>query len=253
MKRRIATLGLIAALLSAPTSAFALEGDTPDAEPATRVTDRPTDERPTDLSDAKARALATIDQQLAALAKLRAAIGSARHITADHASHLLRDVSTAVDGLTELARAIEAASTAEGLRALIDQIGMFQIAHVLAPKTHQVIASDTVTFAVRQLDGYAGKLRVVIGRFESAGFDLTEAWRLLEDMQAHTAEAARLGSPVADTVIWLEPSDWPDPAQAVLADGRADLAAAGSALRSAKGAAGKIVEYLRSLIDTATD
>lgn len=254
--RRTTILALVLALLALPTAAIALDEPTTDTDRATRdtVVDAREHDRPDhDLSEIKKRALEAINRQLEALGRLRGVIANARHITEAHADQLLGDIARAAEGLETLARKIEAATTPEELRALIEQIDDYQIGHVLAPKTHQVIASDSIVYATGKLERYADKLGEVIARFEEAGFDVSEAWRLLAEMKDHTIEAYRLGSPVAGNVIGLQPEDWPDPAKGILAAGREDLHAAGTNVRAAHGNATDIVAFLRGLMDATTD
>ncbi len=250
--RRITTVALVMALVAIPTAAFAFdEGTTPTTETDRAATDRATtDVRPDrDLSGIKARALEMIDKQLEILGKLRSQIANARHITDDHATQLLRDISTAADGLTELARKIEAATTVEELRELIEQIGDYKIRQVLAPKTRQVIGSDALVYTTGKLERFSTKLSEITGRFEEAGFDVDEAWRLLEEMDVNIAEGYRLASPVAGNVIGLQAADWPDPAESILSAGRADLRAAGGNVKTAHRIGVEVVHFLRGLID----
>jgi hypothetical protein len=250
--RRITIVALVMALVAIPTAAFALDDAATDTEPV--VTDRPirdavTDHLERDFSRIKERALQTIKNQLEVLGRLRAAIGDSRHITGGHAGQLLGDIGRATGGLESLAGKIEAAKTLEELRELIEQIGDFKIKQVLAPKTHQVIASDSLVHATGKLERYSEKLDNVIARFEEAGYDVDEAWRLLDEMNDQISESYRLASPVAENVIGLQASDWPDPAEGILAAGRADLGAAGKNLKSAHRNGVAIVKFLRSLTD----
>ena len=251
--RRITIVALVMALVAIPTAAFAL--DDAATETDTAQTDRPvrdeavTDRPEHDLRNIKARALATIKKQLEALGRLRATIGNSRHITGSHAGQLLGDIGRATGGLESLARKIEAATTPAELRELIEQIDDWKIKQVLAPKTHQVIASDSLVYATGKLERFSEKLKSVIARFEEAGFDVDEAWRLLEEMNTHISEGYRLAAPVAGNVIGLQAADWPDPAQGILAAGRADLGAAGKNVKSAHRNGVAIVKFLRSLTD----
>jgi hypothetical protein len=249
--RRIVTMALVAAVVALPTAAMALEGETPTDQTTDRVErDTATTDRPVrDLSEVKARALATIAKQHEVLGRLRSAIGNARHITEAHADELLSDVGRTADALESLARQIEAATTAEELRGLIEQLDDFQIKNVLVPKTHQVIASDALVAGAGALERYSEKLATIVSRFEEAGFDVTEAWRLLDEMDSHISEGYRLANPVAGAVIGLQAADWPDPAQSILGAARADLRAAGQNLKSAHGNASDIVSFLRGLTD----
>ncbi len=255
MHRRITILALVMALVAVPTAALALEGDdavttetdraTTDVAPRDAETDRHRD----GLDRLKKHALAAIDRQLAVLDGLLNAIEKSRHITPGHAGQLRGDIHNAQAGLKNLARKIEGATTFEELRPLIEQIGSFQVGHVVAPKTHQVIVSDTMVAGAEKLAGFAEKLAEVIARFEEAGFDVDEAWRLLEMMEENIAAGERLADPVAENVIGLQPEDWPDPAQGILAQGRADLREAGKSLREAHGNGKVIVQFLRNLHD----
>jgi hypothetical protein len=250
MKRGL-VVAIVAALALAPTAAFAEDStDTPLRDrPTDLVTDAETDLRGDSLEELKERALETIEKSLAALGGLRAAIGRSPYITDGHAAQLLRDINAAADGLQELARKIEAATTPEELRPLIEAIPGFQIGHVLAPKTHQVIVSDSMVAIGGKLKRFADKLEGLIARAEEAGYDVDEAWRMLESMNDHIAEGVRLADPVAEAVIGLQPEDWPEPAKSVLGKGRSDLHAAGGNLRSAYATGKEIVQFLRGLFD----
>ncbi len=256
--QRTASVALVMALVAIPSTAFALDDVSTETgrETDLELTDRPSDRPVRDLSGIKARALEVIDRQLEALGRLRSKIANADHITAEHAGQLLGDIGTAASGLESLARQIESATTLAELRDLIEHIGDYKIQHVLAPKTFEVIASDTLVFATGKLERYADKLAEIIARFEEAGFDVDEAWRLLEQGTDSISEAYRLASPVAGNVIGLQARDWPEPAQAILEAGRADLGAARQNVRAAHADGKKIVEFLRGLVngsDAATD
>jgi hypothetical protein len=133
------------------------------------------------------------------------------------------------------------------------QIDDYKVFQVLAPKTNQVIASDTLVVVAGKLDRFAGKLGEVIERFGEAGFDVTEARRLLEEMSDLIANGHALADPVAENVIGLGPADWPNPAQGILAEGRAHLFEAKGNLRDAHGTGMEIVKFLRNLLDSVTD
>jgi hypothetical protein len=254
--RRIKTvLVLVLALLLVPTAAMASD--------EVQVTDRVnetdvSDERPTDVREhdrtferAKARALHQVEGLLRVLEGLKGKIGSSRFITEAHAGMLRGDIARAEAGLETLARKIADAENWEELRPLIGQIDDFAVLTVLAPKTFQVIASDTLVAIAGKFDRFAGKLGELIERLEEAGHDMTEAWRLLGEMKDAIAAGERLAGPVAGMVIGLGPADWPDPAQGILAEGRSSLHEARGSLRSAYGYGKQIVELIRSLIDTA--
>lgn len=254
MHRRITILALVMALVAVPTAALALDDDAISTETERASTDLASDaetDRHRDwLERLKKRALEAIDRQLEVLGKLLNAIDENRFITPGHAGRLQGDIHNAQAGLNNLARQIEAATTVEELRPLIEAIPGFQVGHVMVPKTHQVIVSDAMVAGAGKLEQFADKLQEVIARFEEAGYDVDEAWRLLEAMEDHIAAGASLADPVAENVIGLQPEDWPDPAQGILAVGRADLEEAGENLRAAHGNGKDIVEFLRGLHDS---
>lgn len=246
--RKSIVLTVVMAVMVAPVAAFAQE----DARSTTTTV--AADERiHRPLDELKARAQALIDAQLGHLGRLRSEINASAHITDGHAEQLLRDISDAAAGLEELSRQVEAATTIPQVWEFIRQIPGFQIGNVLAPKTHQVIASDAIVAFGGKLDRFADKLADVIARAEENGYDVDEAWRMLEEMNDQIAEGARLGDPVAESVIGLQAEDWPDPAQSTLAAGRRDLRAAGLSLRNAHGTGKDIVDFLRNLTDSDSD
>lgn len=253
--RRTTTLALVVAMLAVPTTAFA-DDDVAD----TGGTDRPaaTDTQRDTIRDrtfeaAKERALETIEHQLRALDGLASKVANSRFITDAHAAELRSDIAAAIGGLEVLSREIEASENWAELRPLLGHIDDWKIAQVLAPKTAQVIVSDALVVGARKLSSFAGVLDNVIGRFEAAGYDVDEAWRMLDEMNDLIAEGERLADPVAESVIGLTAADWPDPAQSVLAAGREDLHEAGGALRSARAHGVDIVQFLRSLFDGQLD
>jgi len=255
--RHSITVALVVALTAVPTAALATDDVGTETRPETdqTVSDRPSD-RPHDLSEIKARALGVIDKQLEVLSGLRAKIDGAPHITNGHAGRLLGEIGATSNGLESLARQIEAATTPEELRRLIEQLGDYKIKQVLAPKTFQVIASDTLVFAAGRLEAYSERLAEIVARFEDAGFEVDQAWRLLEEMNNGITEAIRLAGPVAENVIGLRPGDWPDPAQSILTAGRSNLGTARQNVRAAHANGKEIVEFLHGLVnrtDVATD
>lgn len=258
MTRPITILTLVVAMLAVPTTAFAQDDAATTQRPT--ATDSAQTDRPSDASTdrrrfeaAKERALATIAAQMRVLDNLASKVASSRFITDGHAAVLRGDIGAAKDAQEELARTIEAAENWAELAPLIRQIDDQKIAQVLAPKTHQVIVSDALVVGSKKLDEYAEKLESVIERFEEAGFDVDEAWRLLDQMNDQIAEGLRLADPVAENVIGLQASDWPEPARATLSQGRTDLVDAGQALRRAFSTGVDIVQFLRSLYDRVTD
>jgi hypothetical protein len=99
----------------------------------------------------------------------------------------------------------------------------------------------------------AEKLEMLIARAADAGYDVTRPRILLARMRHNLAVAARLGGPVADKVVDLQPEDWPDPARALLREGRARLGESFEHLHRARYQARKIIRWLRNLADPPID
>ncbi|HEX5631033.1 MAG TPA: hypothetical protein VFY15_05185 [Acidimicrobiia bacterium] len=235
-------LGLVVALGAAPTIAIAQETTTTE----TTVVDR---HRP--LAELKERAQNLIDHQQAVLDRLAAAIELSRFITEGHAGRLHGDISGLEAELEQISRQVEDATTLDEVWALIREVHGLHIGEVTAPKTHQVIASDTLVAIGGKLNRFADRLENLLERAAEAGYDVGAGWDLLEEMERLIGAGIDLADPVAESVIGLDGDDWPDPAQDLLAAGRRDLRAAGADLRTAYGKGREIVEILRSLNDEA--
>ncbi len=264
MWRRGVVIALVAALAATPAAAFAQTDEAPardvqttDEAQTDRVTDRETDRHSDRFEEAKAHALRAIARRLETIEHLQAAIRRNGHVNDDHAETLLRDLADAADGLAALAREIEATETPEELRPLVESIVVdFRIYVLVVPKVHEVLASDTMVSIAARLGEFASKLGEIIARAKEAGLDVGEAERLLEEMERLIAEGARTAGPVAESVIDLQPEDWPDPAQGLLREGHESLHAAASSLRRAHQTGVEIVKILRELIgghDRPTD
>ncbi len=233
-------LGLVLALSAVPAIAIAQE---------TRTTETTVVDRHRPLAELKERAQNLIDHQQAVLDRLTTAIDRSRFITEGHAGRLHGDISGLDARLDQISREVEDATTLDEVWALIREVHGLHIGEVTAPKTHQVIASDTLVAIGGKLDRFAERLDDLLTRAEEAGYDVGAGWDLLEEMQRLIVAGVDLADPVAESVIGLGGDDWPDPAQDLLAAGRRDLRAAGADLRQAYGKGRDIVEILRSLGD----
>lgn len=208
-----------------------------------------TDERPArDLSELRARALAAIDRRLETIDRLQHRIEESDNLTGEHHGQLNSELVRHEAGLEQLAREVEAAATVSELLAVAPKIVTDHRIYVLVvPKVVEVIASDTgVAFAARGGE-VAATLATWIERAAELGHDTSDAEEALSRMESHLEAGLALAGPVAESVLPLQPPDWPDPARVVLEDGRQALSDARQEFRAARDAAHEIIEILRGL------
>lgn len=251
-KLTIATLAL-SLILALPGVAFA---QTTEDTSQTTATTQLTDEQRADRIDAiKERAQKAIDRRIETIGRLRAVLNDHRHVTSRHKADLIVDLNEAEAGLRTLSREIDAATSFEQLRVLVTKIATdFRIYLVVAPKVHEVIAGDTMVWAVDEpLTDLQARIGDAIERAKDAGYDTTEAERYLGEMDEHMDAARSLAAPVPGSVIDLDAGDWPDPARSLLEQGRDDLKGAHDQIRDAARSAHAAVQALRELFPSDTD
>lgn len=244
MRTRLIVLMAVLMVAAVPVAALAQTD-----EPAARDTLVVDDDSGRDLSQLKERALEAIERRLDTIERLTRRIDDSDHLTGEHFGQLTSELARHEAGLEQLAREIEAAETAAELLEIAPKIITDHRVYVLlVPKVREVIGSDTgVAFAARGGE-VAGVLAGWIERLGALGHDVSEAEAALVRMESHLDEGLALADPVAETVLPLEPSDWPDPARAVLEEGRQDLRDAREEFRAAREAAAEVVGILRELL-----
>jgi hypothetical protein len=244
MRTRLITTAMTAVLvLAAPVAALAqVEEERP-----TTVAE---DERPVvDIDGIKDRAAREIDRRLKTIDRLEFEIGMNDYVTDDHASQLLSELASSSAGLTALGEEIAAATTIDELRVLVPKIAEdYRIYLVVAPKVAETLASDTLVGVSSRFDEVGARIQDAIDRATEAGYDVSDAQSELDEMRRLVAEGVGLADPVAETVLPLQPSDWPDPAEDVLRQGREDLTDARQSLRQARDAAHDAIRSLKEAI-----
>lgn len=244
---RQAFYGLLAvALLVTAVPAAAVAQTETERPPRTSV--EPTDEQTADrLEAAKERVIAQIERRLTALDRLAGKVDKADHITDGHAAILLADIEAARRVLRAGIDAVAAVETVAELREVAPPIFETTLVFaLLGPKTHAVVASDAVSAATRRFTEVGTNLQEALDRLDAAGVDTALAQADLDEMTRLVAEAAAAGGPVAESVIGLQPSDWPDPAKSTLADAKAALQRARSHLRTARDLGKQVAAFIRS-------
>lgn len=238
--------GLLAIALLAialPTMALAQTDDETSIRDQRVLTEQEQTDR---LAEVKARATEQIEKRLASLERLTVKIEEAKHLEDGHGASLLSDISASDAALRTGLSEVAAAETLEELRELVPPIFKNTLVFaLLGPKTHEVVASDATVGIVARLADSGTKLQDALDRLAETGIDVTEVQKTLDEATRLVADAATTGGAVADSVINLQPADWPDPAQAALAEGKATLDNARSSLREARELAREVIEFIR--------
>jgi hypothetical protein len=246
LRRGLYGLLAVAVLVAAtPVAALAQEDRQPPGRDDPIVSD---EARSDSFERAKAHVTKQIERRLDALDRLTGKIEGARHLTESHAASLLRDIGAAREVLRAGLASVQAVTTPEELREVAPPIFEETLVFaLLAPKSHEVIASDAVVAATQRFADFAAKLQEALDRLaDETDIDTTEAQADLDEMVRLINAAAAAGEPVAENVIGLQPSDWPDPAQSMLREGRASLKAARGSLREARGLAREVLAFIRA-------
>jgi hypothetical protein len=201
------------------------------------------------IGNLKDRAENAIEKRLDTIKRVDGALQEAEHLTDAHEGVLLDELSLSAAGLTTLGREIEAADTLAELWDLIPKIFEdYRIYAVVVPKAHLVAVADTIVAGTGRAVVGGEALQEAIDRVGEAGYDTLEAEEALAEMVASIRQSSALADPVPDTVLPLEPSDWPVPAQGVIDGAHAGLRAARDQLASAVRSAHEVARILRDLV-----
>jgi hypothetical protein len=241
------------ALIAAMPGVAVAQIDNPPLDFDRTPTDRTRDVRrdsDRDLESIMEWLLTAIEHRLEALERMTEAVGNSEYVTKEHAKDLQDDYKDAEKILDNAAKDIEKAETFVELREIASTA--FENTLVLAllmPKTHLVVGSDSIA-AITGRVGVGERLQEWIIRLEEAGKDMSAAQAALDAMKAAIASAATKAAPVGGNVIGLTPSDWPEPAQSTLQQGRSDLADARGFLLDARELFHEIVALIREAMAT---
>jgi hypothetical protein len=246
MMKRLTTAVLATLMLAAaPGVASAQETSTADPEVRAQEGSEAQIERDGRWFDAlQARALEAIDQRLATIAELEAAIERSDAIDPGHSGQLMGELRGSAAGLESLSGKIERAEDLAALWELVPKIFEdYRIYAVLAPKVHLVLVADSAAAIADRLEQAAGTLGTALDRLEGIGIDVTEADALLAEMQALVAAGAESAASVPDMVLGLTPADYPGSSE-ILRSAHSELKGAGEDLRTAGATAHEIVRFI---------
>ena len=179
----------------------------------------------------KARGDVEIDRRLRTLADLTKRVQNAKHLTPANRDALATQLVAETSGLTALKAKIDAdtdlATLRADLRAIVTQ---YRVYLLMDPKVHLVVAADRSLAAADAFDKVFAKLD------GKPGVDQAK----LADAKAKVDDARKLAGGVPDSVIPLQPPDYPGNRPA-LESARDDLRTARQDLRAARALVGQLV------------
>lgn len=246
MMKRLTTAALATLMLAAvPGVASAQETSTSDPQIRAQERSQAEIERDSRWFDAlQARALEAIDERLATIAKLEAAIERSDAIDPGHAGQLMGELRGSAAGLEALSGKIQRAEDLATLWDLVPKIFEdYRIYAVVAPKVHLVLVADSAAAIADRLEQAAETLDTALDQLEEIGIDVTEADELLAKMQELVATGAESAAAVPDMVLGLTPADYPGSSE-ILRSAHSELNAARDDLRAAGDTAHEIVRFI---------
>ena len=190
-----------------------------------------------------------IDRRLNRVDRLQQAVRNSDAITAGHAAHLTTDLKESEAGLRSLENLAGSATTVEQLRSIQkEMVEGHRIFVLRSPQTALVIGSDLGVKVADRLGNVAARVNEAAVRAEEAGFDVGEVRTLVDEGQRLTGEALAIVDPVAESVLPLEPGDYPDPAQSTLRAARDSIHEGRQTFRTAADSLRQAGELLAEII-----
>lgn len=202
-----------------------------------------------DLERAKERLEQAIERRLDRIDRLQERVRSSGALTTDHAAQLTTELSRAQGGLSALLPEVARADTMEGLRSIAtEMVEDHRIYLVMTPKTLLTIASDHGVAVSERMIGISASIAGAAERAADVGFDVTEVEALLITADEMITGGLRLFDPVAETVLPMQPADYPDPAETVLFDAHQSALEARTILREAASVLREAASLLRDIV-----
>jgi hypothetical protein len=219
MKTRLFA-ALVAALMLAvalPVAALAQTDEVDDTEQSEG-------ERGRVLEEVRERVLFQLDRRLDRIDRLQFEIRSNDTVEPQHAAHLTADLAASQGGLTALEAMARSATTFEQLRVVQQEmVTEHRIFALRTPQAALVLASDFGVSVAERLDSAASTLAEAATRAAEAGYDVGGVETLLSQATDLTADGLAVVDPVAETVLPLEPVEFPDPARSIMEEARDDM------------------------------
>jgi hypothetical protein len=183
------------------------------------------------LASAKTRCRNAITSRLGHIEVLQARASASGPLTDAHTATITAFLAAATDGLTARLADVDAATTAEQLKAACSKIVPdFRIYALRTPQVHLAIGFDAADQAHGRLEGVADKLQAAIDAGQGGNIPL--ATEKLAAMRVALDAAAAATAGHADALLAVTPVDY-NADHAVLAPYRASLVTAKGHLREA--------------------
>ncbi len=247
-KRTLTALAALTLLASMPVAAIA-QTDSAPIDRSAPSRDTFAGDRTLDLDRVKARLEGAIDRRLQQIDRLQEKVRSSDAITPGHGAQLTTELSQAQGGLRALLPEVRRAETLEELRGIANEmVEDYRIFALMTPKTVLVIVSDTGVVMAERGSEVVARISATADRAEEAGHEVGEVRELLGQAERLIAEGVGLIGPIAETVLPLQPADYPDPARTVLAGAHDDAVEGRTVYRSAASTIREAVALLREII-----
>jgi hypothetical protein len=219
MKTRLFA-AFVAALMLAMALPVAAMAQTDEVD-ATEQSEGPRDRL---LEELRERVLFQLDRRLDRIDRLQFEIRSSDTVEPEHAAHLTEDLASSHGGLTALEAMARSATTFEQLRAIQQEmVTEHRIFALRTPQTGLVLASDFGVSVAAHLGSVGSTLAEAAARVAEAGYDVSDVEALIAEATDLTADGLALVDPVAETVLPLEPAEFPDPARSIMESARDDM------------------------------
>ena len=154
------------------------------------------------LAAVQARANTEIDRRVANLDRLTAVVSAAHHLSDANRTALDKELSSTLQGLTNLKAKIAAdtdVSTARTDTRLI--VTGYRVYVLIDPKVHIVRAADATTDVVDRFTSLESKLQGGIDKAKSGGADVTAMQQSMDDLKAKVTAAGNGVSGVPAQVL----------------------------------------------------
>lgn len=190
---------------------------------------------------------AAIARRLGALNAMKAHVEHSHWVTDDHQAELLKQIEAAMKGLEALKVEIASDTDFETLRADCRSIVEdYRVYLLMEPKVRLVLAAGRTVAIADKMGTFADKLQDRIDAAKAKGEDVKAAQAALDDMEANLEAATETAEGVVDSVMALEPQDYPDNRDELI-DAWKSLMEAHKDLRAAHADARKSIAELKGL------